>query len=344
MLKHILKFKYKYQSLKIRLKSPIWMRNSSFKTIFIDITGACNARCPYCLKGSGAQSSGGFMSVGTFEKIFKYLKSNKELVNAICLFNWGEPSLHPEINKILRTVGKYGRRAFLSSNLIYLPDYDKKALACMNGMDISLSGFSQSSYGYIHGGQLDKVLKNIDVLLKMLEGAGCPWRPSVRWHRYRFNEVERDAAARYFQSRGIKFYAVTAHLNDMIRTMRVFDNELELPEIRQIEKDLFMDYWKEVRRRTNDCHRCLIWPWLVIDENANILLCCGFSNEVKENNLGSIFNIALKDIIKIKKSSLLCKRCLSYGLPGFSSVVEDFTLDDFLSEQNKKICKEKNKL
>lgn len=329
------KFEYKCHSLYLRFRNFALMRNSGFKEIFIDITGACNAHCPYCVKGSGSQRQGGFMSVSTFDKVLKYLKLNNALTTTIHLFNWGEPSLHPEINEILRTVGRYECRAFLSTNMMHLPDYSRRSLSFVNGIDISLSGFSQASYGRIHGGQLDKVLQNIDDLLKMVENAGCPWKPAIRWHRYRFNEAEKDAAAKYFKSRGIKFNAIPAHLNDMTRIMDLIDNKLEPLENRQIEKDLFIDYWKEVYRRTNNSCSCPIWPWLVIDENADASLCCGISNEVKDNNLGQIFNISLKDLIKIKSSSPLCKRCLESGLANSNSAAEGFTLDDFLDKKGR---------
>ena len=333
MQNSMLRFEYKCRSLYLRLKNFVSMRNCIFKEIFINITGACNAHCPYCVKGSQPQGQGGIMSISTFDKILRYLKLNNGLTATIHLFNWGDPSLHPEINEILRIVGRYGCRAFLSTNMLYLPDYNRKSLSFVNGIDISLSGFSQASYGRIHGGQLNKVLQNIDNLLKMVENTGCPWKPVIRWHRYRFNEAEKDAAEKYFKNRGIKFNAVPAHLNDMIRIMDLIDNKLEPSENRQIEKDLFIDYWKEVHRRANNSYSCPIWPRLVIDENADASVCCGISNEAKDNNLGPIFNISLKDIIKIKSSSPLCKRCLESGLANSNSVAKGFTLDNFLDKK-----------
>ena len=111
---------------------------------YIEISGACNACCPYCVKGSGVQDQGGFMSVKTFDKILDYLSVNNLLPISGCIhiFNWGEPTIHPKINEIIGTVGKYGLRAFISSNLIYLPKFNRKSLSILNGIEISLSGFS----------------------------------------------------------------------------------------------------------------------------------------------------------------------------------------------------------
>jgi MoaA/NifB/PqqE/SkfB family radical SAM enzyme len=285
---------------------------------YIEISGVCNARCPYCVKGSGAQKQGGFMPTDTFDKVLGHLKANQILPKSRCvnIYNWGEPLLHPQINEILKIVGEYGLKAYISTNLIFLPLFTKEALSNLKGLTISLSGFTQKSYRYIYGKQLESVLKNVDRLLQMLKDAGCRWRPTVNWHRYRFNEIELATAKSYFSQRGIPFYPTVAHLNDMKRTEDYFfGNSLSTQEKGKIANDLFTEYLKNCYLKNSDIdYYCPQWSMLSIDENANLLVCCGLSNEVEGMVLGSIFDYNAANIEKVKKPFSFCYKCLEHGL------------------------------
>ena len=296
----------------------------------IEISGFCNAKCPYCVKGSGAQKPGGFMSVDTFDKILGHFRTNRLLPKSGCisLFNWGEPFLHPELNEILRIVGKYGLHAYISSNLIYLPELTRESLSVLKGLTISLSGLSQASYGYIYGKQLTTVLRNIDGLQQMLTDAGCEWKPTVNWHRYRFNEIELETAKTYFCKRGVQFYPSVAHLNDIKRTEDYFfGNSLYTSEREKIKNDLFTEYLKQCYLKNSDInYHCPQWSNVVIDENANLLVCCGFSSEVKGVVLGSIFDYDSKNIESVKKSFPFCCKCLEHGFSKYAHKEGNFNL------------------
>lgn len=285
--------------------------------VIIEISGICNARCPYCVKGSGAQKQGDFIALSLLDRILDHLKMHRLFPRSGCvnLCNWGEPMLHPQINEVLDTIGKYGLRAFISTNLIHLPELTKEALSVLKGITVSLSGFSQESYGYIHGKRITTVLQNIDRLHEMIRRSDCKLRPLINWHRYRFNEIELEKAKNYFKQRGIPFYPSVAYLADIKRTQDYFFNRtLPESERKRIEKDLFTDFLEKSYAENRDVHyRCPELTSLAIDENANLLLCCGWSNEVEGSVLGSIFNYDSKNMERVKKSSPLCTKCLEQG-------------------------------
>jgi len=306
---------------------------------FIEISGKCNATCPYCVKGSGAQPQGRFMPLETFERILNFLSSKGMLseMRVLHLFNWGEPTLHPHLNEIIKTVAKFGLRSFISSNMLKLPRLDPEALACLAGMDISISGFSQTSYGRIHGGRIDNVLKNIDTFLFMLQRVGIHWKPSVRWHRYRFNESEMNDAKIYFQKRGIMMSAgkAGAHLNNFKMTQDYFITKSIDPFLKQkIDSELFMDHFSEMAAEKCDSDfNCPQWSILTIDENADIILCCGWPNNYEGANLGSVFEFSLDKLDQIRRNSKLCKQCIGSGLINYVLNHKDISLDDYLIEQ-----------
>ncbi len=286
--------------------------------LILEISGVCNAKCPYCVKGSGAQKQGSFISLSTLDRILSHLRTHQLLPKSGCitLSNWGEPTMHPEINEVLNRIGTYGLRAFMSTNLVYLSELTKESLFVIKELKISLSGFTQESYGYIHGRRLATVLQNIDQLQQMIYRSGSKLKPHVHWHRYRFNESELNEAKAYFRQRGIDFYASAAYLNDLNRTQDYFFGyTCSDSERKTIEKDLFTEFLRKSYLNCRDIHyHCPEWKWLTIDENANLLLCCGWSNEVEGSVLGTIFDHDSETIEFIKRSSGLCQKCLEQGI------------------------------
>jgi pyruvate-formate lyase-activating enzyme len=302
---------------------------------FIEISGACNAKCPYCVKGRGIQAQGRVMPAETFERILKHLKTIDMLPQSgmIHLFNWGEPMLHPNIDQIIETCGKYGLFAFISSNLIRLPKLAPLSLRLLTGVGVSLSGFSDATYGRIHGKRIKTVVDNIHRLYLMAVGANCQWRPHVIWHRYRFNESEMPAAKTYFQNRNIEFNPTIACLNGIDLALNYyFDDKLNPAEKQRIEQDLYTDYMRDMHRLLQGGqYRCPQWSYLSMDEDANLLLCCGWSNNVRASVLGSVLEMDAQQIHSLKENSSLCTTCIQRGIAQFGhSSAKDRYLDAYL--------------
>src|SRR5689334_21959142 len=91
----------------------------------IDVTGACNLRCPSCPQGSirNYRLSHGFMEPKLLEQIIRKAQSECT-VAGISLFSWAEPLLHPGISELIRVVRTTGLPCHMSSNLNLLPDAD----------------------------------------------------------------------------------------------------------------------------------------------------------------------------------------------------------------------------
>ena len=280
------------------------------------------------------------MPVETFDRILNYLKASKMLPKSgmIHLFNWGEPMLHPQINDIIKTCGKYGLLAFISSNLIHLPKLQARALRLLTGIGVSLSGFTDDSYRRIHGKKLKTVLENINKLYLMAVKADCRWRPHVIWHRYPFNEREMSVAKKYFWNRGMEFLPSLACLSGIDLTIDYFfDDNMKKAERKKIEQDLYVDYIRYILALSKtDNYECPQWSYLTIDENARLQLCCGWSNTVKQSDLGLLFDFSTKDIKALKRNSPLCSKCISLGIAKFgNSVLKDRLLDVYLSNPEK---------
>ena len=116
------------------------------ESVYVEVSGICSAKCPYCVKGNGLQKQGKYISQADFRKILDHLKKHSLLPkrNIINLYIWGEPLLHPEINEILSIVGEYGQKAYMSTFLPRPPKLTRASLQILHGMTLSLSGITRN--------------------------------------------------------------------------------------------------------------------------------------------------------------------------------------------------------
>lgn len=137
-----------------------------FKKITIDISDICNAKCKWCTTGIQNQegmSCAHFMTAEYFEKVINYCL-NKHIIREdadIELYSWAEPALNSEILAIIDVIVNKGMRYNLSTNGSKAVGLKKEHLKNLTFFMISLSGFSQETYGRIHGLNLEHIKANI---------------------------------------------------------------------------------------------------------------------------------------------------------------------------------------
>lgn len=291
--------------------------------IYIEISGRCNAKCPYCARQRFKQRyAGKNMSPLLFEKILSHLITigilNREKNQTICLYNWGEPSLNPEINEILKILKMKNLNAEVSSNFITKPQIDNDNLNIISSVIFSLSGFTQDSYGKIHGASLNKVLNNFEDFYFKLRTYSPDTRIKIAWHRYTFNEKEFWEAYQYFNRPGILFQPTVAYFNDLPEMLCYMEGGLSEDRQKQAENDLFLNHVSQKLtgyQKQDRQNQCFMWNYLVIDETGQLLLCCGMTNHDVDHVLGNVLEMSSKDIMQKKLSDPICKKCIASGFP-----------------------------
>lgn len=250
------------------------------------------------------------------DHLFKLEIFDRANTYCIDLYNWGEPFLNPEINEVLQILKKKKLYANISSNFIVRPDIDKECLPVIRHLNFSLSGFSQDSYGRIHGASLNRVLNNFDNLYAQIRESSPKTSISISWHRYLFNEDEFWGAYRYFNRPGIQFGPRVAYLNDLLELMDFLRGKLSEDRKKRAEKDIFLDHIRkgvEYCKEKSKNYRCPAWDSLVIDETGQLLLCCGITTYDSDHVLGNILEMSAEQIWKSKITDPFCNECLSSG-------------------------------
>jgi len=292
-------------------------------SVYIEISGNCNAKCPYCARQHFKNRyAGNYMSSVLFEQIIDrllylgLLKSSKTTTSTISLYNWGEPFLNPEINNILIILQKNNLFANVSSNFIKKPIIEKENFKILSEVTFSLSGFTQESYGKIHGSNLKKVLNHFEEFYKEILNYAPTTRIKIAWHRYTFNEQELWDAYKYFDRPGISFNPVVAYLNDISEMQNFVDGELSYQRKLNVEKDLFLSHIsKKLTDHKSKHHDCFMWNYIAVDEIGQLLLCCGGTNNEQKYILGNILQMSIEEVWLKKIFNKTCKKCILSGIP-----------------------------
>src|SRR5687767_13541758 len=134
--------------------------------VFVDVAGICNLRCAMCPQGSieglKQNRSLGLMAPVLFEKVLRRLETSGMLPAYVNLYNWGDPMVHGEIDRLLEITRTVQRKAIVSSNLsVSSRQVDKLIHGGADLLIVSISGMTQDVYERNHrGGRLARVLDN----------------------------------------------------------------------------------------------------------------------------------------------------------------------------------------
>lgn len=77
-------------------------------------TGGCNFSCPFCHNGELVISPGSIKTIPGYE-IMEFLEKRKKLIDAVVI-SGGEPTLHPELGRLIRKIKEKGYLVKLDTN------------------------------------------------------------------------------------------------------------------------------------------------------------------------------------------------------------------------------------
>lgn len=239
-------------------------------SLFIDTVNVCNLRCPFCPTGTGdLDRSRGFMPVDLFKRVIDEVAAHTYMV---FLFDWGEPLLHPQLCDLIEYANGHRMYTCVHSNFSVALNEQKAEHMIRSGLShlsLSVDGASQGVYEqYRKKGQLDLVLKNIELMIRTRQRMGLS-RPHLRWRflAFKHNEHEIDKAREIAKELGVDEFSVAG-------------GAVEDPSWAAVNhyRYTFMD----------DLPPTCSWPWFssVIHMDGGIGSCC-YQNSSKYN-LGSL--------------------------------------------------------
>jgi pyruvate-formate lyase-activating enzyme len=178
-------------------------------TATIDVTNACNLRCPGCPTGSGIV--GRPRQMLSMEHLDRFLDEAGKYLFMAHLFNWGESLLHPRIAEVVERVHRRRIYTTISSNLNVRFEVIREV--CDAGLDyltVSADGATAESYRrYRVGGDFERVKENIRRVVEHRRARGRT-RPLVEWQILSFNylEAELDQARDLARALGVDRFRI----------------------------------------------------------------------------------------------------------------------------------------
>ena len=126
----------------------------------------------------------------------------------------------------------------------------------------------------------------------------------------------------------IVFMPSLAFINDTERQLQYLNSELEYRELKKATQDLFCFYLTDEKieerkkQRPND-YICPQYSLLNIDENCNVITCCGFST-----CMDKVFNVKANEVNKWRTNSSTYANCKKAGLDfaPCTSPVKDYNI------------------
>ena len=169
---------------------------------------------------------------------------------------------------------------------------------------------SDSTYGRIHGGPVDVVLKNFEAFNAELTEYSPSSKIFMSWHRYRFNEHEFWPAYHYSRQQKIGFIPSVAFLNDLIELIQAAADKLPADRKSDAERDMFFEHMVntiESYTSGGKDYDCPAWDDIVVDEKGRLLICCGTDSN---SAVGDVLKTSFQEMRdnKIRSGSARCAR------------------------------------
>jgi len=278
--------------------------------LYIDVVNSCNSNCQLCPTGVGYAHPLGMMTFDSFTTLIDRVEPKIWFVG---LHSWGEPTLHPDLVKMVEYCSSKGIMTSISSNVhIYKEEvYEGLFRARLSHLSMSLHGLSQESYeAYRPGMKFEPNRRNLQEITELRDRLGAYTTSlDMVFAVTAFNEHEvpfLDAFAKTYNLDSLVVYRASYNARFLLKDLDLNDLHLQRHELEKRVRE-HLDKWmakdsKYVMPRyyemyenpelllsnevTDDCRD----PWNVmyINYKGDVSPCCG-SYDYGKDTLGNVF-------------------------------------------------------
>lgn len=307
---------------KMGMAEDDYINYKNFCKIFltIDVSGACNLKCPSCANSiSSIDCKKGYMSLDDFKKIMGKLIKEAGLINHVCLYNWGEPLLHPQLDLFINYAHQIGVAAAVSTNFSINSDSQLHRLVKSSPdiLKISLSGYYPNTYNETHaGGNINLVKSNLYKLKYYMDKNHSSFPVEVNYHLYKHN-IGSDLGKMkdLCQELGFILSTTYANITPVERIIKYCQGDVD-GKTKEFLKLLLvsLDKGLEISKPFRHLPCRFLSNQLNINWNRSVSLCCVSCDDNKSIISNDFLQDSLEDINKLKKNHTLCSACMEYGI------------------------------
>jgi MoaA/NifB/PqqE/SkfB family radical SAM enzyme len=292
----------------------------------IDILGSCNLKCPSCPHSIiETEVPKGSMTIETFKSVFDKIITDTPSISHISLYSWGEPFLHPHLDKIIDYVHEKNVAVALSSNLsIKFGDRIEKIIKSNpDYLKVSLSGFYPEAYNNTHaGGDINLVKRNLILIRNLLDKYKSTTLIDINYHLYKDNSGENiKQMEKFAEDLGFiisKTYALVMPLE------RVISHVEGNPDFqtKQLETNLLVTIDEGIKASSKISLPKNTCPFrenqININSDLTVPVCCVVWERDKNVVAQNFLKTNLNEINLNKKQVKLCNKCMKLNLPEYN--------------------------
>ncbi len=302
-------------------KTSRLLQQTSTFTYVVEVVDTCNLRCPTCPRGNMRDTGRprGLMKLDLFRQIVDKIALESPLPEpALWFYNWGEPLLHPDLPEMIRYARENGLYCAISSNLNVKRGLREMLEARPHEVKVSLSGFTQNTYGSGHvRGHIEKVKANLRELRGLENELATGARIWVSYHLYRDNLQELESMRQFSQDLAFEFMTIPSLYQPLEKMVELLEGTLPDHDRYFVETKIPYDPIKllEIKRRyfhpQGDCEAR--YNMMSIARDGSVDLCCGIFKP--ENKLGLDFlRTPHEELQAAKYSHPFCGSCFSHAI------------------------------
>lgn len=308
----------------------------------IDVVGACNLKCPSCAHGMDTSHvPKGFMSLDDFKKITAKIMQELDLVSHICLYSWGEPFLHPELNLFIDHVHEMGVAVAVSTNLS-IPSssqIEKIVKTSPDYLKISVSGYYPEIYNTTHtGGDINLVKSNLYKLKQLIGKYKLSIFVEVNYHLYNNNNgIDLTKTKELCDELGFALTGCYANVTPVERLIDYCEGNID-EKIQELSKLLLVgiDKGLEITKSYRNLPCRFLTNQVNINWDRSVPLCCVCFYRQNSIISDDYLKDSLKEITAKKEKHPLCIKCKKYGFPPYLLGVNQ---KEWEKEANRNIAK-----
>ncbi len=236
---------------------------------------------------------------------------------SICLFNWGEPLLHPQLPHLIDDVRHRDWPCIISSNMNCNIDFSSIVAAGPTNWRISISGANQETYGRTHKkGRIDKVLRAMKGLREQMDIHPNNIDVEIFYHLYRSNLGEElESMQNLSREMGFRFNALPAHMMPMENYLHFKNGTLGENAASLLDEYLIPP--EELLMLTSDFlsdQACeLLDHTIAIGHDGSVDLCCA-TYEQGQKVANDFCTLTPEELKACRKASPACRMCKELGI------------------------------
>lgn len=308
--------------------------------LILDITGACNAACPFCSrKHMPLHRRQGYMEQELFNRIIHEAAGIG--IRTLRLYSTGEPLLHPRFDEMVATALAAGLRVVVSTNAQLL-DRHIQSLMKVDVLQYSIDGWDKASYERLRKGlSFERVQNNLRLFYEA-RSAQKTLRPQIRINCLLTADTRIEGFLETWSA-----WVDNIRFSPMLPPVRFNANRFESMQVEGVSESLRV-------HESGENGRWCSYPfhYLTIGFDGKIGLCCtdfAYSLDLgmaQEGLMKVFYSKGFKDIRKefLKGKLETCRNCSFFYVPdpGFVEEMQS-RLDVFLRKHSPAMLPETRK-